>query len=63
MLGGDTDTIGAMTGAIAGALHSDEAIPAEWYDGLENSAKGRDYIRQLAVRLSARHVRKWSRDA
>ncbi len=56
MLGGDTDTIGAMTGAIAGALHGIEAIPVEWYEGLENSAKGRDYVRTLSARLFDRHA-------
>jgi len=55
-LGGDTDTIGAMTGAIAGALHGVEAIPAEWYDALENSPKGRDYVGALASRLFERHA-------
>ena len=46
-LGGDSDTIGAMTGAIAGAYHGREAILARWLSELEN----RDYIEQLAVRL------------
>jgi poly(ADP-ribose) glycohydrolase ARH3 len=52
-LGGDTDTIGAMTGAIAGAFHGVESIPVEWLDALENEGKGRDYIRQLAEALYA----------
>ena len=52
-LGGDTDTIGAMTGAVAGAYHGVEAIPDRWLDVLENGPKGRDYVRQLAVRLAA----------
>lgn len=51
-----------VTRAIAGALHGVEAIPADWYDGLENSPKGRDYVRKLAVRLFARHVTAWTRD-
>jgi poly(ADP-ribose) glycohydrolase ARH3 len=46
-LGGDTDTIGAMTGAIFGAYLGFEAIPAKWRDKLEN----RIYIAQLAERL------------
>lgn len=50
-LGGDADTLGAMTGAIAGAFHGVEAIPAEWLDALENGPKGRDYVRQLAEAL------------
>jgi ADP-ribosylglycohydrolase len=32
--GGDTDTIGAMTGALAGAYHGLAAIPARWREGL-----------------------------
>lgn len=46
-LGGDRDTISAMTGAIAGACYGIEAIPMEWTDGLEN----RDFIEALAKRL------------
>ncbi|MDP6155879.1 MAG: ADP-ribosylglycohydrolase family protein [Candidatus Thermoplasmatota archaeon] len=50
-LGGDTDTIGAMTGAILGASNGINSIPAEWLDNLENGEKGRDYIIALAKRL------------
>ncbi len=32
--GGDTDTIGAMTGALAGAYHGLEGIPIRWREGL-----------------------------
>jgi poly(ADP-ribose) glycohydrolase ARH3 len=46
-LGGDTDTIGAMTGAISGAYLGIEAIPGKWQERLEN----RDYIAELADRL------------
>ena len=46
-LGGDTDTIGAMTGAISGAYLGFDAIPYKWRDKLEN----RLYIAQLAERL------------
>lgn len=50
-LGGDTDTIGAMTGAIAGAFHGASAIPENWLAALENGPQGRDYVRALADRL------------
>ncbi|HVM60960.1 MAG TPA: ADP-ribosylglycohydrolase family protein [Verrucomicrobiae bacterium] len=50
-LGGDTDTIGAMTGAIAGAFHGVEAIPSDWLEALEAGPKGRDYVGQLAEAL------------
>lgn len=46
-LGGDRDTIAAMTGAIAGACYGIKDIPKEWKDGLEN----RDYIERLAKQL------------
>ena len=50
-LGGDTDTIGAMTGAILGAYAGAGSIPPEWLGKLENGTKGRDYITGLAERL------------
>lgn len=50
-LGGDTDTIGAMTGAISGAYHGKSGIPQRWLDVLENGEKGRDYIEDLAGKL------------
>jgi poly(ADP-ribose) glycohydrolase ARH3 len=46
-LGGDTDTIVSMAGAISGAYLGIEAIPPEWQEQLEN----RDYILNLADRL------------
>lgn len=54
-LGGDTDTIGAMAGAIAGAFHGVEAIPRDWMEALENREKGRDYVQRLAEQLWRRH--------
>jgi len=45
--GGDTDTIGAMTGAISGAYHGVEAIPEKWRSRLE----AMDYIEKLAEKL------------
>jgi ADP-ribosylglycohydrolase len=50
-LGGDTDTIGALTGSLAGAYHGIDAFPRRWLDVLENSGKGRDYVISLADRL------------
>ncbi len=43
-LGGDTDTIGAMAGAVAGAYYGHSQIPQEWLDPLEDRVKGRDYV-------------------
>ena len=50
--GGDTDTIGAMTGAQMGALHGKDWIPSRWVDNMENKEYGRDYIIKLAADLS-----------
>jgi len=46
-LGGDTDTIGAMTGAISGAYLGVNSIPTKWRDRLEN----RLYIEELGDKL------------
>ncbi len=46
-LGGDTDTIASMAGAISGAYLGIDAIPSNWQEQLEN----RDYIADLAVKL------------
>lgn len=45
--GGDTDSIGAMAGAVSGAFNGTGAIPDRWLDGLE----GRDYLESVAYRL------------
>lgn len=42
-LGGDTDTIAAVAGGLAGALYGINSIPIEWLETL----KKRDYIEQL----------------
>jgi poly(ADP-ribose) glycohydrolase ARH3 len=51
--GGDTDTIGAMAGAIAAARAGARAIPAHWLDALEDGPKGRSHVTSLADRLVA----------
>ena len=48
-LGGDTDTIGAVTGQLAGAIHGAAAIPRRWREGLHAA----DRIAELAQRLHA----------
>ena len=50
--GGDTDTIAAMTGAIAGARHGASGIPDRWLDALEEGEKGRRHVTHLADRLA-----------
>jgi len=54
-LGGDTDTIGSMTGALAGAYLGAKAIPQAWRDRLE----GQDRLRDLADALWERVGGRW----
>ena len=49
-LGGDTDTAGAILGALAGAWYGIAEIPKRWLDGLQN----RDGIDARAVALARR---------
>ena len=50
-LGGDTDTIAAMAGALSGAYLGIDAIPHPLWDKLESSPVGRDFIMELADKL------------
>lgn len=47
-LGGDTDTIAALTGAISGILYSSRTIPREWIDCLLK----KDYLIELANKFN-----------
>jgi ADP-ribosylglycohydrolase len=49
-LGGDTDTAGAILGAMAGAYYGVEAIPSRWLNGLQN----RDGIEARAEAIAKR---------
>jgi ADP-ribosyl-[dinitrogen reductase] hydrolase len=51
-LGGDTDTVGACCGALAGAYWGMEAIPSRWSRDLE----GYDGLVQLAERVWERRA-------
>lgn len=55
-LGGDTDTLAAMTGSISGAALGAQQLPSAWLERLEDGAKGRSYIRELAVQLHQRYA-------
>jgi poly(ADP-ribose) glycohydrolase ARH3 len=50
-LGGDTDTVAAMTGAIVGARDGAKAIPAGWLSALEEDDRGRSHVERLAGHL------------
>lgn len=41
-LGGDTDTVAAVTGGLAGACHGPDAIPARWTEPLHVPLPGFD---------------------
>lgn len=47
-LGGDTDTIAAIAGGLAGALYGYEAIPKEWL----NTLAQREYIEEICERAA-----------
>lgn len=49
-LGDDADTVGAITGALAGALHGEAAIPPRWLTALQL----REPLRAVADRLAER---------
>jgi poly(ADP-ribose) glycohydrolase ARH3 len=53
-VGGDTDTIAAMTGAIAGTRHGLGAVPPNWLSRLENEPDLRRLADRLADRLCGR---------
>lgn len=50
-LGGDTDTIAGMVGAIVGAHVGERGLPEEWVEQLEEGRRGRSFARELAGRL------------
>lgn len=50
-LGGDTDTIAAMAGAISGAYLGARALPPNWLALLENGPQGRQFLERLATEL------------
>jgi poly(ADP-ribose) glycohydrolase ARH3 len=55
LLGGDTDTIAAMAGAISGAHLGWRAIPRHLLENLEDRYQGKQYVEKLAKKLFAAH--------
>ncbi len=51
--GGDTDTVGAIVGALAGSVVGEAGIPAEWIDGIADWPRGPHLLRELGDRLAA----------
>lgn len=56
-LGGDTDTLAAMAGAISGAHVGRDRLPDRLVDLLESSPKGRAYLKSLAGQIFERYRR------
>ncbi len=50
-LGGDTDTIASMAGAIVGAHVGQRGLPEDWIEQLEEGPRGLWFARDLASRL------------
>lgn len=50
-MGGDADTTGAITGALANATVGANGIPQEWLDGLWEWPRSVNWIRRLAERF------------
>ena len=56
-VGGDTDTIAAMCGALFGCLFGTNGMPQEWYESLEedtpgNKSRGRQCLVKLGKQLA-----------
>jgi ADP-ribosyl-[dinitrogen reductase] hydrolase len=53
LLGGDTDSVAAITGAICGANLGSDAIPADWIQRLAEWPRTTNWLRRLAQELAA----------
>lgn len=47
-LGGDTDTVGAMVGALYGASLGPGAFPSEWHDRIVDFPRSKTFLKRLA---------------
>ncbi|MBI1372850.1 MAG: ADP-ribosylglycohydrolase [Phycisphaera sp.] len=54
-LGGDTDTVAAITGSLVGALNGENCIPSDWLHGVIDTPRSVGWIRRLADRLADSH--------
>ena len=56
-IGGDTDTIASMAGAVSGAFLGKNAIPANWLAAIREEKFTPEVIENLADRLLARYAK------
>jgi ADP-ribosylglycohydrolase len=52
--GGDTDTTGAIVGALAGSVTGEQGIPASWINAILEYPRSVGFLRRLADNLTAR---------
>ena len=50
--GGDTDTVGAIAGALAGTVVGEQGIPSDWLNGIHDWPRGIGVFRALAEQLA-----------
>ena len=50
--GGDTDTTGAIAGALAGLTVGEAGIPREWIEGVKDWPRSVSFLRRVADRLA-----------
>ena len=55
-LGGDTDTVAAIAGGLAGAAAGAEGVPSPWSHGLWERPRSVPWLRRLAARLTSTFV-------
>src|SRR5262245_34601519 len=58
LLGGDTDTLAAMSGAVSGAYLGVAGLPPRLVELLESSPKGRDYLIAQADQLHRQYIKR-----
>jgi hypothetical protein len=55
-LGGDTDTVAAIVGALSGATVGAAGVPADWLEGIWEWPRTIAWMTALAERLANRHA-------
>jgi ADP-ribosyl-[dinitrogen reductase] hydrolase len=54
--GGDTDTVGAILGALVGAVVGRQGIPRDWLDAVSDWPRSVSFMQRVGVCLSAQAV-------